>query len=203
MAQLRCLLDSKLLFCALLALPALPMLAGLLAGTARYYALLPPAGEFAARFLVLALMVTPLRLLFPRQGWTLWLQRRRRYLGVAAFAYAVAHTIFYVLDRNALPQILVEVFKLPYWTGWLALLIFVPLAATSNDWSTRQLGRAWKSLQRLAYPAAVLTLVHWLLITREPGAAVVHFAPLALLEAWRLWHDLSRRRTAEAAPLAG
>lgn len=30
-----------------------------------------------------------------KKVWTAWLLRRRRYLGVAAFGYALLHTVFY------------------------------------------------------------------------------------------------------------
>ena len=78
--------------------------------------------------MILAMMVTPLRMLFPRQRWLLWLQRRRRYLGVAAFGYATLHAVFYVLDLGTLSKIAADVLELGIWTGWVAFLIFVPLA---------------------------------------------------------------------------
>ena len=50
----------------------------------------------------------------------------------------------------------------------------------------RALGRSWKRVQRLAYPAAVLTLVHWVLVHDGQTAALLHFAPLVLLQVLRL-----------------
>jgi sulfoxide reductase heme-binding subunit YedZ len=41
-------------------------------------------------------------------------------------------------------------------------------------------------VQRLAYPAAVLTLVHWVFIHNNVVVALAHFLPLAALEAWRI-----------------
>ena len=58
--------------------------------------------------LMAALAVSPLRRLFPRQAWTAWLLPRRRYLGVAAFAYALLHAAVYVLRLADLPRILAE-----------------------------------------------------------------------------------------------
>jgi sulfoxide reductase heme-binding subunit YedZ len=39
----------------------------------------------------------------------------------------------------------------------------------------------------LVYPAALLTLAHWILLEYEVGPALVHFVPLAGLEIYRLW----------------
>jgi sulfoxide reductase heme-binding subunit YedZ len=50
----------------------------------------------------------------------------------------------------------------------------------------RALKAGWKKLQRLAYPVALLTLVHWIVVHNAPGEALVQFAPLALLEAYRI-----------------
>ena len=50
------------------------------------------SGDWAAWLLMATLAVTPLRLAFRRSGWTLWLMRRRRDIGVASF-YHVAHDV--------------------------------------------------------------------------------------------------------------
>ena len=74
----------------------------------------------------------------------------------------------------------------------------MPLALTSNAFSVRVLGRDWKLLQRLVYPAAVATLLHWMFIHNDLGPALVHFLPLAALESYRLWRGIvhQTRRTA-------
>ena len=113
--------------------------------------------------------------------------RRRRYIGVAAFGYAAAHAVFYVLDIGTLDKVLSQFWSFEIMTGWLALAILIPLALTSNDFSVRMLGRTWKSLQRWVYGAAVLTLVHWVFIDHELEDALVLFLPLAGLEAYRIY----------------
>lgn len=163
--------------------------------------LVHPTGEFAARFLIVAMMATPLALLL--RGWRgpAWLKRNRRYLGVAAFGYAALHTLFYLLDKGSLPAVLAEVPRLYIWTGWAAFAIFLPLAATSADWAVRAMGRWWKWLQRWTYAAAVLTLLHWAALHDwgSPVAAIVHFAPLAALEGYRVWYWYLRPRPPQAA----
>ena len=116
-------------------------------------------------------MATPLAMLL--KGWRgpQWLKRNRRYLGVASFATIV----------DELPRLYI-------WTGWIAFLIFVPLALTSMDYFVRKLGTWWKWLQRWTYAAAVLTLLHWAALHNWNGLApaMIHFEPLIALEAYRV-----------------
>jgi sulfoxide reductase heme-binding subunit YedZ len=179
-------LNHPWFFWVILSLPAIPMVAGLAAGSATPEGLLHGTGEFAGRFLILAMMVTPLALLFHHARWTRWLMRRRRALGVAAFGYAAFHTLLYVVDMGSLQLMLDEFWALGIWTGWAAFAIFIPLAVTSNDRAVRRLKRAWQPLHRWVYPAALLTLVHWIFVHNNLVPALVHFAPLAALQIYRL-----------------
>ena len=148
--------------------------------------MLPATGEWSARLIILALALTPLLRLFPASAVVRWLVAHRRAFGVAAFAYALLHLGFYVADMETVANMVAEIGASAIWTGWLALLCLVPAAAASNDAAMRMLGRTWKRVQRLAYPAAVLTLLHWVLVHDGRTAALLHFAPLALLQALRL-----------------
>ncbi len=186
MTAFRPLLNSKPLLWAVLALPALPMLWAALRPDVVFEDLLHPSGEWSARLLILALMLTPLARIFPRAGWVRWLLQRRRALGVAAFAYAALHLLFYVLEMQTLRDMLAEIGALGIWTGWAAFLFMLPLALTSNDAAMRAMKAGWKRVQRLAYPAALLTLVHWAFVHDNLGPALVNFAPLAVLQLLRL-----------------
>ncbi len=177
---------SAYLLWAVLSLPAVPMLIGLGTGRQDIDLLLHPSGEFSARLMLVALMITPLRMMFPRVRWIGWLARHRRSLGVAAFVYAALHTLIYIVDMETVRNILAEFGALGIWTGWLAFVLFVPLVATSNNASVHRLGQNWKALHRLVYPAAVLTLVHWMFVHNNLTVALLHFVPLALLELYRL-----------------
>lgn len=148
--------------------------------------LLHPTGEWSARMIIVALMLTPLGHLFPANRAVRWLIRHRRAFGVAGFGYAVLHLIFYVLDMEGVAAMLAEIGAPGIWTGWLALLCLLPPALASNDAAMRRLRENWKRVQRLAYPAAILTLAHWLLVHDGMTSALVQFAPLILLQALRL-----------------
>ena len=197
--MLRKTIDSRFFIWALLALPSIPMVGALLSGQPSPEGkpvaemLLHPTGEFAARFLIIAMILTPMRMLFPGSEFWRWMMKRRRYFGVAAFVYASFHTVLYIADMGSLQAILGEALALGIWTGWLAFFIFLPLAVTSNDWSVRRMGPAWKTLQRWVYVAAVGTLLHWIVVHNNFGPALVHFVPLVGFEAYRLWHNFTRR----------
>ena len=176
---------AKLILWGLLALPAAAILLRFLAGE-HPAELVPATGEWSARLIIAALMVTPLARLFPGNFAVRWLLRHRRAFGVAAFAYALLHLVFYVLDTETAANMLAELPAPAIWTAWLALLCLVPPALASSDAAMRGLGRLWKKIQRFAYPAAVLTLVHWLLVHDGKTEALLHFAPLAVLQLLRI-----------------
>ena len=182
----------------ILALPAIGMTYAILTSDdpTMLHQMIHPSGEFSARFLIVTLMATPLTMAL--RGWRVpqWLKRNRRYLGVAAFGYALLHTILYLIDKAALDLVISELPLFYIWTGWVAFLIFVPLAMTSNDWFVRRMGLWWKWLQRWSYAAAVLTLAHWAALNDWGGVtpALVHFGPLIALEAYRVWYWYLRPR---------
>ena len=190
-------LNHQYFFWALLCLPALPMLGMLINanGPNVYHDLLHPTGEFAARFMILAMMITPLVMLLPSWRGPRWLLQRRRYIGVAAFAYALVHTVFYLVDKGVIAFSAPELTKTAIWSGWLGMLIFVPLAIASTEGWVRRLGPRWKTLQRAVYIAAVATLLHWAALHDWGGIApaLVHFLPLVLLSCYRVYRNASPR----------
>lgn len=143
-------------------------------------------GDWALRFLLISLAVTPLR----QMGWR-GLARMRRMLGLFAFFYAVAHVTSYVVLDNFFDwaSILADIVKRRYITiGMLGLLLLVPLAVTSTDAMIRRLGgKRWRRLHRLVYPAAMLGVLHYALMVkadlREP---VIYAVVLAVLLGWRV-----------------
>ncbi|MFN5129255.1 MAG: sulfite oxidase heme-binding subunit YedZ [Sphingomonadaceae bacterium] len=183
--MLRIILNKKPTFWALLCLPAMLMMRPYVFGDVIAMDMLRPTGEWSARFMIAAMVLSPLLSLIGPRPWLSWLIQRRRALGVAAFGYAILHLIFYIIDMANLDDILAEFWALGIWTGWAAILLFVPLGLTSNDASMRALKAGWKRLQRLVYPAAVLVLVHWIFIHNDLGSALLHFIPLVLIVAAR------------------
>jgi methionine sulfoxide reductase heme-binding subunit len=187
--MLRTILNNRVFLWTLLSLPALAMLIVYARGQVGAMELLHPTGEFSARLMIVAMMLGPLVALLGPKPWLVWLIKRRRYFGVAAFGYALLHLVFYVIDMETLADMLAEIGALGIWTGWLAMLFFVPLALTSNNTAMRTLKAGWKKLQRLVYPTAILVLVHWIFVHNNLGPALVHFIPLTLLIAVRAFRS--------------
>jgi sulfoxide reductase heme-binding subunit YedZ len=178
----------KYLFWLLLALPGVLLLIGYLTAPEDVFPgdYLHPTGEYSARLIILVLMLTPLSQLLPASRIVRWLLRHRRAMGIAAFGYALFHLVFYVLEMEGVANMAAELGAPAIWTGWLAFLLMLAPALVSNDRAMRALKAGWKRIQRLAYPAAILTLVHWALIHDGLVTALANFAPLIVLQLIRL-----------------
>jgi sulfoxide reductase heme-binding subunit YedZ len=152
-----------------------------------YGEMIHASGELSARLLIVTMAITPLRLMFPAAKWPTWLLHRRRYFGLAAFAYGMMHMVIYIDRKDSLELILQEAERFSMWTGWVALAIFVALALTSNDTSVRRLKRTWKKLHRWVYLAAILVFVHWISIAFSFIPGLIHLSVLVFLESYRVW----------------
>lgn len=178
---MRTILNNKPAFWLLLSLPAILLVSGWWQGRIDSMDMLHPTGEWSARLMILAMVLSPLLSILGPKRWLHWLVVRRRAIGVAAFSYAVLHLLFYLIDMGNLDDILAEWLAPGIWTGWAAFALMLPLALTSNDASMRWLRAGWKRLQRLVYPAALLTLLHWIWVHNSYAGALAHFVPLGLL----------------------
>ena len=150
-------------------------------------------GYWALVFLVITLGITPLRRL---TGW-LWLVRLRRLLGLFAFFYASLHFLTYlVLDQFFdWTSIVKDIVKRPYITiGFLAFVLLIPLAITSNDRLIRLLGgKRWRLLHRLIYPIAIAGVLHfWWLVKKDITEPLTFALILAILLGMRLFYWLLR-----------
>ncbi len=141
-------------------------------------------GDWTVVFLLLSLALTPARAIFDFMP----LMQIRRRIGVAAALYAVLHLLIYAADQKwNLIVVAVEIAKRFYLTiGFVALLMMVALAVTSTDGWQRRLKLNWKRLHRLAYPAAVLAILHFFIQSKaNVGEATVAAGLFAWLMIWR------------------
>lgn len=157
-------------------------------------------GTWTLRFLVLTLLVTPLR---RWTGWN-WLVRFRRMLGLFAFFYGSLHFLTYIwLDQFfALDEIAADIMKRPFITvGFLAFVAMVPLAITSTaGWIRRLGGRGWNLLHRLVYVSAVAGVIHyWWLVKADVSRPARYAAIVVVLLAVRGWWAYRRPRTSRGA----
>ena len=117
-------------------------------------------GRIAIYWLVAALAVTPLYTLPGYRD----LPNRRRTVGLYAFMYVCLHLlVFFGLDYGFnWPQLWSLVTgKVYLLVGVLAVLLLIPLAVTSFDYFIRKMGKNWKRLHWLVYPAVVVSILHY------------------------------------------
>jgi len=122
-------------------------------------------GDWALRFLLLGLALTPIKII-TQQAWSL---RYRRIVGLLAFFYASLHVLVYVaLDLSwSWTAFIDEVPKSPYiLLGLLTYLLLVPLAITSTKAMQKKLARRWLVLHRLVYVAALTACLHYLWLVK-------------------------------------
>jgi sulfoxide reductase heme-binding subunit YedZ len=202
MATARSLLQHPAAKPALFALALLP-LAWLVAGAVRdtlgpnpAEALIRSFGDWTLRLLCLTLAVTPLR------QWTGWvaLTRFRRMLGLFTAFYALLHFSSYAVFDMGLdwPGIVRDVAKRPFiLVGMLALLLMLPLAATSFNRAIRALGAVrWQQLHRLVYATALLAVLHffWMRAGKNDFAEVyLYGAIVGVLLGWRVARAIGPR----------
>lgn len=156
-------------------------------------------GRYALILLILSLACTPLNTAF---GWRKVLPLRRT-LGLYAFMYAGFHFLIFVgLDYGFDWALIQEaIFEKRYaLIGFAAFLILSALAITSTKGWMKRLGKNWKRLHKLVYPAALLVIIHfvWLVKAdiRRPltYGAVVVFLLILRWPAIRKWVGNLRRR---------
>jgi len=158
-------------------------------------------GMLALIFLLLTLLVTPLRKL---SGWN-WIIFSRRTLGLYAFFYALAHfLIFFGFDRAfSVSSTLAEMAKRNYLiVGSLGLFVMVPLAVTSTNAMIKRLGgKRWRALHRLAYVAAIAGVIHYYMQVKADVRQPLAFASvLAILLGWRLMESWRQQKSARTEP---
>jgi methionine sulfoxide reductase heme-binding subunit len=153
-------------------------------------ALIHATGEWAVRFLLLSLAISPLRRL---ADWPKVIVVRRM-LGVTVMAYAVAHLTLYAVDQNLiLTKVVSEIALRLYLTiGFVALIGLIALGLTSTDAAIRNLGPNWNRLHRLVYTIAVLGLAHYFLQSKIDVSDPVFWTGLfLLLMGWRVMRRFS------------
>lgn len=154
--------------------------------------LVDQTGLWAIRMILLALAITPLRIISGNSQWI----HIRRMTGLYAFFYALVHFLVYItfflqLDISRIYQ---EIIHRPYIiVGAIALLLYIPLVVTSTHAWQRRLKRNWAKLHKLVYAIGILAVIHmtWLkkigLLDTWPYVLI-----LVVLLLIRLWPRLKK-----------
>lgn len=149
-------------------------------------------GQWAVRFLLLSLLVTPLR----RVALLNRLILVRRMLGIGVLAYLLIHFALYVVSLHFdLARVASEIALRIYLTiGFVALVGFCVLGSTSTDAMIRRIGpERWNALHRVVYGLTILGLLHFFMQAKldvsQPVLMAGFFILLMgqrLLTRWRL-----------------
>lgn len=151
-----------------------------------------PTGQWALRFLLLSLVITPLNKILPFS-----IIKYRRMIGVFSFFYACLHLSIFLIDQQFnVDYIFEDIIKRPYITiGFTAFLLLFLLAATSTQKMVRRLGRRWKKLHKSVYLITILVIVHFYWQAKsamdfEPMIyALIAFILLGFRINWKKWQN--------------
>ncbi|AJY47393.1 protein-methionine-sulfoxide reductase heme-binding subunit MsrQ [Martelella endophytica] len=136
-------------------------------------------GIWALRFILLTLCISPLRELADVN-----LLRYRRALGLLGFYYVCFHfLVYFVLDqRMDVNTVVQDVIKRPFITfGMIALVLLIPLALTSNNWSIRKLKKNWTRIHSFIYEITALGTLHFAMARKVIGPEIMIYIAIAVL----------------------
>jgi sulfoxide reductase heme-binding subunit YedZ len=151
-------------------------------------------GNWGLRFLLLTLMITPLRQITGK----IWLTMFRRMLGLFTFFYILMHFLTWLILEQSLyiPAITEDIIMRPFITiGFLALLILLLLTITSTNKMQRKLQKKWHKIHRLVYGASVLAVWHyWWQVKKDITEPLIYAVILSVLLSYRIWVKYLRKK---------
>lgn len=152
-------------------------------------------GKTATILFIIVMAITPLRMIFPKSPIMKAFVFRRRQIGVSVFVYAMLHLLVYIPYTGNVDTFFADWGKPFILSGLAALVMLFLMAMTSNKASIRKMGaKRWKRLHYLAYPVLALIMYHQA-AQEKTGfrETMIYFAPLILLESYRLARWLRKR----------
>jgi sulfoxide reductase heme-binding subunit YedZ len=135
------------------------------------------AGTIGLILLVASLACTPLNILF---GWPRLVQIRR-VLGLYGFSYITGHLLVYAIADNELDLALIlrDIWERPSMlAGMLGFVVLIPLVITSTKGWQRRLGSRWRTLHKLVFVAALLSVLHYYWLDRDFVEAPLTYAAI-------------------------
>ena len=138
-------------------------------------------GVTAIYILILTLCITPFSVLTGIN-----FIRFRRAFGLMSFFYIILHFSTWLLLDMQLRwvEIAESLTRKPFIVfGMMGFLLLIPLAATSNNYSMKRLGKYWPKLHKLIYVAIILGGIHYLMMekTLQNDAIITFIIIIALI----------------------
>lgn len=143
-------------------------------------------GITAIYILILTLCITPFSTLTGIN-----FIRFRRAFGLMSFFYIILHfSTWLFLDMQLRwVEIVESLTRKPFIVfGMMGFLLLIPLAATSNNYSMKRLGKYWPKLHKLIYAAIILGGVHYLMMEKTlQNDAIITFIIIIVLISLRFF----------------
>ena len=143
-------------------------------------------GIWGLRFIVIVLMISPLRSI---TGFT-WITQFRRMIGLYAFFYVLMHFLVWLLLEQSLlmSAIIEDIATRPFITiGFIALLILLALASTSTMKIRKKMGNSWVRLHSSIYLASILGVWHfWWQVKKDITEPLIYAIIISILLLYRL-----------------
>ena len=143
-------------------------------------------GVTAIYILILTLCITPFSVLTGIN-----FIRFRRAFGLMSFFYIILHFSTWLLLDMQLRwvEIAESLTRKPFIVfGMMGFLLLIPLAATSNNYSMKRLGKYWQKLHKLIYVAIILGGVHYLMMEKTlQSDAIITFIIIIFLISLRFF----------------
>ncbi len=156
-------------------------------------AIIRDLGDWALRFLLLTLALSPLRRL---TGWGQIL-RLRRMLGLYTYFYALLHLLSYLWFDQFFDWIEIgyDIIERPFITiGMVSMVLLTPLAITSTKAMMRRLGKHWKRLHQLIYLIVILATIHFFwMVKLDISEPTFYAVVLVILLGERGIHSLKQK----------
>ena len=137
-------------------------------------------GLWSIRMLMLTLAMTPLKNITKQFVFL----RLRRMIGLYVFFYVSLHLLVYIwLDLGfEFSHLWKDILERPYITvGFLAWLLLIPLAVTSNKNMIRKLGKKWKALHKSVYVITILACLHFIWLVKNDLLEPLIYATFAFV----------------------
>jgi len=116
-------------------------------------------GLWAIRFFLAAFLMSPISLIIGR-SFPLYF---RQSIGIATGLFTTLHVMVFVLFEGVF-----QIFTRPELvSGFIAFLIILSLTLTSSKRAMKLLKRKWKSLHRWVYFAALLVIIHIIILDQS------------------------------------
>ena len=152
-------------------------------------------GEMALRLIIFTLFISSLSEIKYFRS----LIAIRRTIGLFAFYYICLHFLSYiVLDHFFNMEFIIkDIIKRPFITfGFISFLCLIPMAVTSFNKIIKKLGyKLWKKIHYLIYPAAILSSLHFYMLTRaNKTEPLIYITIIVILLSYRIYKKFFTRR---------